>query len=140
MTLRLADIMECLEGMIPATMTTASRDGVPNISNLSKIDYVDDTHVALSRQFFRKSAKNLDENPHAAILVTEPSTNRNFKLQVRLERTETEGPVFEQLRIRIDAIASMTGMEGVFRLEAAYVFVVDAIAEVHGALRADGGA
>ena len=138
MTLRLADIMECFEGLIPATMTTASRDGVPNINNVSKVDHVDATHVALSRQFFRKSAKNLDENPFAIILVTDPSTNRNFKLHVRLERTETEGPIFDQLRIRVDAIASMTGMEGVFRLEAAYVFAVESIEEVHGALSAGG--
>jgi hypothetical protein len=136
-SLQLADIMECFEGMIPATMTTASAEGIPNISNVSKVDYVDPTHVALSRQFFRKSKKNLAENPQAVILVTEPSTNRNFKLQLRLERTETEGPIFEQMRVRIDAIASLTGMEGVFKLEAAYVFRVDSIEEVAGAL-ADG--
>jgi adenylate cyclase len=133
-TLRLEEIMECFEGMIPATMVTASADGVPNINNVSKVDYVDPSHVALSRQFFRKSAKNLDENPHAIILVTEPSTNRNFKLHVQLARTETEGPVFDQMRIRIDAIASMTGMEGVFKLEAAYVFRVETVEEVVGAL------
>jgi len=134
MRITLADIMECFEGWIPATMVTASADGVPNINNVSKVDYVDPTHVALSRQFFRKSAKNLDENPFAIILSTEPSTNRNFKLHVRLERTETSGPVFEQMKIRIDAIASLTGMEGVFKLEAAYVFLVESIEEVTGAL------
>ena len=140
MTIHLDDIVECFEGMIPATMATASADGVPNITHISKVDYVDGTHVALSRQFFRKSAKNLDENPLAVILVIDPKTNRNFKLHVRLERTETEGPIYEQLRTRIDAIASLTGMEGVFRLEAAYVFVVESIDEVEGAVRAGGGA
>lgn len=138
MTVRLADIMECFEGMVPATMTTASRDGVPNINNISRVDYVDATHVALSRQFFRKSANNLAENPRALILLTAPSTNRNFKLRVRLERTDTEGRVFEQMRIRIDAIAAMTGMEGVFKLEAAYVFEVESIEEVIGAVRGGG--
>ncbi|HTL32933.1 MAG TPA: pyridoxamine 5'-phosphate oxidase family protein [Kofleriaceae bacterium] len=134
MTMTLADIMECFDGWIPATMVTASADGVPNINNVSKVDYVDPTHVALSRQFFRKSAKNLDENPRAIILSTAPSTNRNFKLHVRLERTETSGPVFDQMKIRIDAIASLTGMEGVFKLEAAYVFLVESVEEVVGAL------
>jgi adenylate cyclase len=133
-SVQLAEIMECFEGMIPGTMTTAGKDGIPNINNVSKVDYVDPTHVALSRQFFRKSAKNLDENPQAIILVSHPSTNRNFKLAVRLDRTDTEGPVFDQMRIRIDAIAALTGMEGVFRLEAAYVFLVESIEEVVGAL------
>jgi adenylate cyclase len=139
-SLRLTDIMECFEGMIPGTMTTAGKDGVPNINNVSKVDYVDPTHVALSRQFFRKSAKNLDENPQAIILITDPSTNRNFKLAVRLERTDTDGPVFEQMRIRIDAIAALTGMEGVFRLEAAYVFLVESLEEVVGVLSTTGEA
>lgn len=134
MSLQLADILECFEGMIPATMTTASAHGVPNISNISKVDYVDASHVALSRQFFRKSAANLAENPRASILVTEPSTNRNFKLAATLVRIDTEGPVFEQLRIRVDAIAALTGMEGVFKLEGAYVFRVDQVDEVVGAL------
>jgi len=136
-SLQLADLMECFEGMIPATMTTASAEGIPNISNVSKVDYVDPTHVAVSRQFFRKSMKNLAENPQAVVLVTEPSTNKNFKLHLRLSRTETDGPIFEQMRNRIDAIASLTGMEGVFKLEAAYVFRVESVEEVAGAL-ADG--
>ena len=136
MSLQLADIMECFEGMIPATMTTASAEGIPNISNVSKVDYVDPTHVALSRQFFRKSKRNLVDNPRAVVLVTEPSTNRNFKVHLQLERTETDGPIFEQMRNRIDAIASLTGMEGVFKLEAAYVFRVESIEEVAGAVAA----
>jgi adenylate cyclase len=132
--IRLRDLRSCFEGMVPATMTTASPEGVPNVNNLSKVDYVDETHVALSRQFFRKSAKNLEVNPYACILLTEPASNRNFKLHVRLERIDTEGPVFDQMKIRIDAIAALTGMEGVFRLEAAFVFEVESIGEVEGAI------
>ena len=52
MTIRLRDLGACFEGVIPSILATASADGVPNISYLSHVEFVDDAHVALSNQFF----------------------------------------------------------------------------------------
>ena len=48
----LSDIAACFEGVIPAEIATASADGVPNVTHLSRVHMVDDERVALSNQFF----------------------------------------------------------------------------------------
>ena len=73
-TFTLADLQACFEGAIPAIIATASADGVPNVTYLSRVTLVDDERVALSNQFFSKTAKNLVENPRASVLVLDPLT------------------------------------------------------------------
>ena len=51
----LDDIRPCLEGAIPAAMSTCGADGTPNVAYISQVFYVDARHVALSFQFFNKS-------------------------------------------------------------------------------------
>ena len=46
------------------------------------------------------------------------------------ERTERRGPLFEQMRRDIDAIAALTGMQDVFKLRSADVYRVVAIEQV----------
>jgi adenylate cyclase len=117
----LADIDDCFQGVYPADICSVSTDGFPNITYLSIVHRIDDERVALSRQFFNKTIKNLMVNPLADVGVTEPQTGRKFHLLVQYEHTETEGPLFEQMRTRLDAIASQTGMKDVFKLAAADV-------------------
>ena len=50
-------------------MTTCSLEGEPNITEISQVHLVDDTHVALSHQFFNKTQRNVRENPHASVLM-----------------------------------------------------------------------
>ncbi len=76
------------------------------------------THVGLTRQFFNKTIANLERNPHAQVAVIEPATGRMFRLNLLYEHTETEGPVFDRVRIALDAVASHEGMARVFKLTA----------------------
>ena len=119
-----ADLRLCYEGAVPAVIATASAYGVPNVTYLSRVRYVDDEHVALSNQFFSKTARNLAENPRASMLLIDPTTFDEFRLSLVFERTVTKGPVFQKLREDVDEAAAHHGMQDVFKLRAADLFRV----------------
>lgn len=125
--IRLETLASCFQGLIPATLFTCSRHGVPNAAILSHVEYVDAEHVALSFQFFNKSKANIGENPHALVRLIDPDTSQGWALRLRYERSETSGPVFERMALRIEAIASYTGLKGIFKLLAADVYRVLAV-------------
>jgi GAF domain/Pyridoxamine 5'-phosphate oxidase len=117
----LRQIDECFQGVVPATVTTASLEGVPNITELSIVHRIDEEHIALSRQFFNKTIANLQANPKGEVIVVEAESCRQFRLNVIYERTETEGPLFDTMSARLEAVASQCGMSKVFLLAAADV-------------------
>lgn len=133
---RLESIRDCLEGVVPGTMATCDADGVPNVSYLSHVHFVDAGHVALSYQFFNKTRQNLLANPHAQLAVIDPFSGAHYRLDLRFLRTETAGPLFESMKARLAGIASHVGMADVFRLLGADVFQVEAITRVPGATSA----
>lgn len=122
--LPLSHLRACFEGAVPAVVATASADGTPNITYLSKVQLVDDDRIALSNQFFSKTMRNLVENPRASLLVIDPNTYDEYRLTIEYERTERRGPVFERLRRDVDALAVLEGMQGVFKLRAADLYRV----------------
>ena len=121
---QLESLASCFQGLIPATLFTCSREGIPNVAFLSHVDYVDAEHVALSFQFFNKSKANISENPHAVVRLIDPDTSQGWRLRLRYVRSETSGPVFERMALRIEAIASYSGLKGIFRLLAADIYRV----------------
>jgi hypothetical protein len=124
MTVTLESLATCFQGILPAQLFTCSADGIPNAAYLSHVEYVDDSHVALSFQFFNKSRRNIAENPHALVMVLDPDTGQGWQLRLKFVRSETEGPLFEQMSLRIEAIASYCGLKGIFKLRAADVYEV----------------
>ena len=118
------EIKPAMQGVIPSHVVTCSADGIPNASVISQVYYVDADRVALSHQFFNKTARNVRENPHAAACITHPETLETWDLDLEYDHSETEGPIFEEMDMQIEAIASMTGMKGIFKLRAADVFRV----------------
>ena len=131
-TLTLEDLHDCFEGAVPAVIATAAADGMPNVTYLSRIRRVDAERVALSNQFFSKTARNLAENPHASVLVIDPTTYDEFRLTLAYERTDRRGPVFDRLREDVELVAAFTGMQGVFKLRAADVYRVLDIEQLRG--------
>jgi predicted pyridoxine 5'-phosphate oxidase superfamily flavin-nucleotide-binding protein len=122
--LTLADITACFEGIVPAEIATASADGEPNVTHLSRVHMLDDERVVLTNQFFSKTTRNLAENPIACVVVIDPTSYDSYRLLVQYERTERRGPLFDRLRRDVDAIAALTGMEGVFKLKSADIYRV----------------
>jgi hypothetical protein len=129
MTVRLPpEIRPVLDNGVPALMVTCSADGTPNATVISQVYFVDDTHVALSFQFFSKTIKNVRENPRAWVGVTDYAGRTDWALDLEFERSETEGPIFDAMDMQIEAIASATGMSGIFKLRAADVYRVLSVA------------
>lgn len=120
----------CFDGIIPAALGTCGEDGTPNATWLSHVFLVDDRSLALTCQFFRKTRANLDAHPVAQLLLADPATARQWEIDVRFSRSETEGATFEAMRRHLEAIASMTRMEEAFALRSADIFEVLAIREV----------
>ena len=131
---KLSDLKRCFQGVVPSIITTCDAQGIPNITYVSQVYFLDERHVALSCQFFNKTRRNLDENPLACVEVWEPITLQAYRLHLRFLRSEKTGPLFDTMALRIDAIASHTGMSGVFRLIAADVFELKSIEVVEGFL------
>jgi adenylate cyclase len=132
--LALRDLALCFEGAVPAVIATASADGTPNVTYLSRVRAVDDERVALSNQFLSKTARNLAENPRASVLLLDPTNYDQFRLSLVYERTDRRGPVFERLREDVEAIARLTDMETVFKLRAADIYRVVGIERVPSAV------
>jgi hypothetical protein len=132
--MKLSDLSRCFHGVIPSMIATSDANGVPNVTYVSQVYYVDDRHVALSQQFFNKTRRNLDANPRACTELYDPVTLQAWRLHLRFLRSEKSGPLFDTMAVRIQAIAAATGMSGIFRLIAADVFEVERVEHVDGFL------
>lgn len=127
------DMLPAMQGIVPSVIVTCNKEGEPNTTIVSQVFYVDETHVALSFQFFNKTVKNIRENPKASVEIISPVDFSIWNMQIEFERSETEGPVFDQMDMQLEAIASMTGMTGIFKLLAADIYKVKSVRKLGAA-------
>ena len=121
------DMLPAFQGVIPPTLATVSKDGIPNITYISQAQYIDETHIAITRQFFNKTWENINANPRFTLAITCPESFTLWKIDVTFEEEKTEGPIFDEMDMMIQAIATMQGLEDVFKLESAVICKVDSI-------------
>jgi len=122
-----AEAKAAMQGAIPSILATCSPDGIPNVTHISQVWYVDETHVAASYQFFNKTKRNIAANPKAQMRLFDPKDSGRWVVEVRYIRTETSGRTFDDMESQLEAIASMTGMEDVFHLQGADIYEVISI-------------
>lgn len=132
MGLRLDTIRECLEGVIPGHIATCDGEGMPNLAYLSQVQFIDNDHVALSYQFFNRTRQNILAGSPVRLMLTSHLTGAQYRLALAYLRTETAGPLFEQMKAKLAGIASHTGMSGVFRLLGSDIYRVLGIEQVPG--------
>lgn len=130
MTLTLGLLRRCFEGAVPSSIATCAPDGTPNVAYLSQVHYVDEEHVALTYQFFNTTRRNILANPLAMVQVVDPDTATHYRLRLEYLRTETAGPLFENMKAKLAGIASHTGMSKVFRLMGSDIYRVLGIEQV----------
>ena len=119
-----------MQGALPSVLATVDESGAPNVSYISQVFYVDDRHVALSNQFFNKSMRNINSNGIATVNVVRPDNLKSWYLELKYKESKTDGELFENMKMQLDAIASMSGMEDVFKLRASEIFEVTKVDEV----------
>ena len=121
------DHLPAMQGIFPSWITTSSGNGEPNTSVISQIWYVSENEVALSNQFFNKTKRNISENPFAFATIVNPETFDMYNLELEFTRSETEGDLFDEMDMKLEAIASMSGMSGIFELKAADIYRIISI-------------
>src|SRR5262245_52174903 len=118
------EMRSVMDNGLPAVVVTCSADGTPNATLISHVHYVDESHIALSFQFFNKTIRNVRENPRACVSLNDVETSSQWILDAQYDHSEAEGPIFDEMDMRIEAIASASGMAGIFKLRAADVYQV----------------
>lgn len=125
------EIQPALQGVIPAVIATSSADGTPNITYISQVYYVDENHVALSRQFFNKTVRNICENPQVLVTLTNPLNNAIYNLSLEFRESQAGGRVFDDMKLQLDVIAHTQGKTDVFSLLAADIYYVKNITRIY---------
>jgi adenylate cyclase len=126
----LAELDACFEGVIPSVISTVAADGTPNVSYLSQVVAVDENHVALSNQYFSKTAQNIRENPHAALLLVDADTGAQFRLDITYVESRDGGEAFDRVKSNLDAASAQIGVPGIFRLRALDIYRVETVVPV----------
>ncbi len=125
------EMMPAFQGVVPAVLASCSAAGVPNVTYISQVYYVDREHVALSRQFFNKTVQNITENPVATVVLTCPITYNMYKMQMEFEHSQTEGEIFTNMRLQLEVIAGIQGKSDTFKLQAADIYKIRNIEQVY---------
>ncbi|MFO0674040.1 MAG: hypothetical protein U0235_31210 [Polyangiaceae bacterium] len=128
MTIRLADLPRCFQGITPAIVATCSKSGEPNVTYASHVTFVSEGKVALSRQFFNKDGPERGREPARHGAALRPSPSRRLRSSSSVSITPRRAaPCSTPWRCASRSTSRRTpGMRGVFLLAADVYDVVSA--------------
>ena len=87
------EIKESLKAIKVAYLSTASKDGTPNVVPIGAVKFLDDETLLISDQYFNKTLKNLQENPKIALAWWGEKGGFQIKADITIH---TEGEIFRQ--------------------------------------------
>lgn len=128
----LTSIRDCFEGVIPSVVATLDAEGVPNVSYLSQVYLIDDDHVALSNQFFSKTADNVRATGRATIIVVSGRSGAQYRLDLVHEASLTTGDLFDRMAAQLSAIGTQQGAGEIMKLRSAELYRVEACRPLAG--------
>lgn len=124
-------LRDSFEGIMPSVIATTDAAGMPNISYLSHVHYVDRDHVALSNQFFSKTAANVRQNGRATVVVLDGRTSQQHVLDLAFEGSSQSGPIFDRISAQLDVMASLQGKSHMLKLRAVDIYRVEDCRPIH---------
>lgn len=122
--IRLSELRESFEGVIPSVIATADANGMPNISYLSHVHYVDERHVALSNQFFSKTAENVEAAGVATLMVVDGRDGLQHMMDLRYSHDVREGELFDRVTALLAVTSAQQGMGDVMKLRSLDIYEV----------------
>ncbi len=118
------EMQPALMGVVPATLITCSKDGIPNITNISRVWYLDRNHVAIANHMLKKSIQNLRENPIAFIRTTDPTTFSTWELEVKYTGSKNHGDIFAEMKKQYEVLSMMMESDMPITVQSAEIFTV----------------
>jgi hypothetical protein len=118
-------LRDSFEGIMPSVIATTDASGMPNVSYLSHVHYVDGDHVALSNQFFSKTAANVRLTGRATVVVLDGRTSLQHVLDLTFESSAQSGPIFDRIAAQLDVMASLQGKSHMLKLRAVDIYRVE---------------
>lgn len=128
----LAGLDDCFDGVIPSIIATLDPSGEPNVSYLSQVYRVDERHVAVSNQFFSKTAINVKATGRATLLIVNGRTGAQHSLGLVHLGSLREGRVFQHMAAQLQAISSQQHVGEAMELRSAEIYRVDSRADIAG--------
>lgn len=115
-----------------AVVGTASKGGIPNAVPIGVGRFVDDETLCLVDNYFLKTRKNLEENPHAAVTfwVSEEKegkivTNEGYQLKGKVE-IQASGELYEKIKAETKAIRADFPVKAIALLKVEEIYDVRA--------------
>ena len=87
------EIKDSLKATKVMYLSTASKDGLPNVVPIGAVKFLDDETLLISDQFFNKTLANLQENPKIALAWWGEKEGYQVKADITIH---TEGEIFRQ--------------------------------------------
>ncbi|MFC0216573.1 LuxR C-terminal-related transcriptional regulator [Paenibacillus chartarius] len=118
------ELLTLFEGAYPSCLVTCSADGIPNMSNLTRVWAEGADHVMVANQLLNKTYRNITEHPLALLKMTNPRDFVHWELSVRFIRSESEGERYDRILQDLRAVSWMAGVPLSAGLRSVLIFEV----------------